>query len=230
MATRIDSEAVAGRIRYLLSQARITQARLAERISVDPSNLSKHLSGKLAIGESLVNRIVVDMGVSKSWLRDGVGLPYERGMRAREIDAEMPVRMTSTEGRGVPVYDIDVTAGRAELSRLFTQDRMIGRVDLPQLDDTSVIVHVSGNSMEPVIADGGNIAVRPISDPHVIFWGQIYVVVMEDYRMVKYLRRHDDPQLVILRSANPDYDDMEVPRSDILALYVVESILNFALR
>jgi phage repressor protein C with HTH and peptisase S24 domain len=53
---------------------------------------------------------------------------------------------------------------------------------------------------------------------------------MEDYRMVKYLRRHSDNDKVILHSANPDYDDMEVSRKDIIGLYLVEAILNYDIR
>ena len=60
-----------------------------------------------------------------------------------------------------------------------------------------------------------------------IFWGSVYVVVTEDYRMVKVVRRHQNPDMVILHSVNPNYDDMDVPRSKILALYLVETILNY---
>ncbi|MDE6377590.1 MAG: S24 family peptidase [Duncaniella sp.] len=63
-----------------------------------------------------------------------------------------------------------------------------------------------------------------------IFWGQIYVVQLEDYRMVKFVRRHKDPDKVILHSENPDYDDMDVDRRDILGMYLVEVILNCQIR
>ena len=129
-----------------------------------------------------------------------------------------------------PCRDIDVTAGAAELSRMFTVDRIVGVVDLPQLSRDSRIVRVSGDSMEPTIRNGGYIAIRRLTQRQTIFWGQIYVVVLEDFRMVKFLRRHADNNMVVLHSANPDYDDMDIARSDILDLYVVENILNFDIR
>ena len=74
-------------------------------------------------------------------------------------------------------------------------------------------------------------AIRPVSDSGYIFWGQIYVIVLDDYRLVKYLRRHpSDPGLVVLHSANPEYDDMDVARADLRRLFVVEAILNYELR
>ncbi len=230
MPENCQTETVVDRLRYLVKQSKMSQAQFARRIGIDPSNLSKHLTGKLAVNESLINRIVVDLGVSKQWLRDGSDVPFAKEAHAREIALESPMEILPMRRTGVPVYDIDVTAGCAELSRMFTDDRIVGVVDLPQLNRSCRIVRVNGDSMSPVIMNGGFIAIRPLSEQRNIFWGQIYVIVMEDYRMVKYLRRHSDNDKVILHSANPNYDDMEVMKGDIIDLYLVESIINYDLR
>lgn len=231
-----DNTALIERLRYLIEISRMSQAEFARRIGIDPSNLSKHLSGKLPMGDTLINRIVVETGVARQWLRDGEDTPFAKNTAPRAIDfgvarivpADEP---TESCGDGTPVYDIDVTAGCQELSRMFTVDRIIGTVNLPRINPNSAIVHVSGDSMAPVIMNGGYISIRPFNDLKNIFWGQIYVVVMDDYRMVKFVRRHpEDKMKVILHSANPAYDDMEVDRADIRSLYMVETILNYDIR
>ena len=88
------------------------------------------------------------------------------------------------------------------------------------------IVRVSGDSMSPVIRNGDYIAVRELSNLRQIFWGQIYVVILDDYRMVKYIRRHDDPEMVILRSENKRYDDMIIERMEIRDLMFVQNIIH----
>lgn len=219
---------VSDRIRFLIDHSRLSQAAFARRLGMDPANLSKHLSGKLPVTSGLINRIVADMNVSKSWLADGIGLPFERPQH-HTVLSEQPA--PSPLCHPVPVYDIDVTAGCVELSRLLTDDRIVGSIALPDLPRDCAILRVSGDSMIPVINNGGFVAIRRITNLDCIFWGQIFVIMLEDYRMVKYLRRHpSDPSLVVLRSANPQYDDMEVPRKDILGLYVVESVINYDLR
>ena len=65
-----------------------------------------------------------------------------------------------------------------------------------------------------------------VSNMSQIYWGQIYVVQLDDFRLVKYLRRHTDPNMVVLRSENPNYDDMDVRRSDIHELLLVQHILH----
>lgn len=58
----------------------------------------------------------------------------------------------------------------------------------------------------------------------------MYVIVLDDYRMVKFVRRNADNTKVTLHSDNPAYDDMEVNRDDIRRLYLVEAVINCDLR
>lgn len=216
------------RVRYLIRLLRKTQAQFGQLIGLDPSNLSRALSGGQPLRDTFINRIVVNVGVSKEWLLYGTGAPFPKGVHAGEVpDSGLRMLPAAPCRSGAPVYDIDVTAGCAELSRMFTDERIIGYLDMPGVSSENPICRVSGDSMSPRIVNGGYVSIRPLSDTSIIFWGQIYVVIMDDFRMVKYVRRHNDPSMVILHSANPAYDDMEVPRSAIRKLYMVETILNF---
>ena len=226
----MKTDTVIDRIHYLMRINNMSQARFARYIGIDPSNLSKVLTGKTPVSESLINRIVIDAGVSKSWLRDGVDTPFTKPLMAEEIIIDNPLTPQMNLEDATPVYDIDVTAGCRDLTSIFSSERPIGTVSLPGLRQEQIIVPVSGDSMAPTICDGGYVAIRPINDMRNIFWGQIYVVGLEEYRMVKFVRKHPDRSMVILHSANPDYDDMEVLRSDIRSLYLVENILNYSRR
>lgn len=231
MKEDFDNMEVAGRLRHLMDVKGYSQRRLASLLRLDPSNLSKVLSGKLPVTEGLINRVVADLCVSKRWLRDGVGLPYDKPVRAREVELEdTPEVLEYAVSGGVPVYDVEATAGCMSLERVFAEVRPVGMVAMPDLPEDSRFIRVRGDSMVPRIDNGAYVAVREVKDMRNIFWGQIYVVQLEDYRMVKFLRRHADPSKVILHSENPAYDDMDVDRKDILGLYVVDAIFNYQLR
>lgn len=213
-----DSAAgVVDRIRYLMGLNRMNQAQFAARIGVDPAAVSRVLKGKVAPGEALLNRIVVNFGVSKLWLAEGKDVPFPRSTSAT-IAADMP--------QGAPVYNVDVMAGTTPLSRMFTDEHIVGRINLPGINPELPIVRVSGNSMQPRLNPGCYISIRQVRPDSTLAWGQIYVVVLADFRVVKYVRRHPDPAKVILHSENPDYDDIEILRSDIEGLYLVENVIN----
>ena len=138
----------------------------------------------------------------------------------------MAASSTAFWTEGMPVYDLDVTAGPLTRERIFADDRIVGRIAMPGMDSECRVVRVSGDSMAPIINNGDYIAVREVSDTSIIYWGQIYVVLLDDYRMVKYLRRHPDDSKVVLRSANPAYDDIDVPKSAIRGLFFVNKIVK----
>ena len=214
------------RIKYLMKEMGLKQVQFAERIGVDTSNLSKYLNAHMPLSESFLNRLVVNLGVSKEWLLDGTDLPF--GKTPVRVDGEV---MASANGGGTPVYDVDVTAGVASgRNELFASENIVGWINLPNMSPNCRIVRVSGDSMAPVINDGDFVAVREVSNPNQIYWGQIYVVQLDDFRLVKYLRRHSDPNMVVLRSENPNYDDMDVRRSDIHEMLLVQHVLHLNTR
>lgn len=217
---------VTDRLRYLITRMRKTQAQFAELIGVEAPNFSRILNGHVKFTDAMANRIVVNLGVSKDWLLYGTDVPFPR------VDTSVPTYGDNDSRElnqrvGAPVYDIDATAGAVELSRMFTNENIIGYLNLPEVNPRNAIIRVSGESMIPQIANGAYVSVRPIGADSPIFWGQTYLVVLDDYRMVKVIRRHTDPGKVILHSNNPAYDDMEVGRDQIKGLFLVEAVLNY---
>lgn len=218
----MDNSSVISRVRYIMGELRLRQNSFAARIGCDVTNLSKQLNGKLPITDSFINKIVVNTGVSKEWLVSGAGVPFGKSDAPEALTAGL----TDSEAEGMPVYDLDVTAGPLTRERIFADDRIVGRIAMPGMDSECRVVRVSGDSMAPVINNGDYIAVREVGDTSIIYWGQIYVVLLDDYRMVKYLRRHPDDSKVVLRSANPAYDDIDVPKSAIRGLFFVSKIVK----
>ncbi|HRN03434.1 MAG TPA: helix-turn-helix transcriptional regulator, partial [Muribaculaceae bacterium] len=76
------SATIAERLRYLVDLTRKTQVEFGKLINVDPSNMSKILSGNYPITDAMVNRVVVNLGVSKDWLTNGTDVPYPKSATA----------------------------------------------------------------------------------------------------------------------------------------------------
>ena len=219
---------IALRIKELIKEMGISQNEFASRIGTDCSNFSKQINGKLAITSVLTNKIIVELGVSKEWLIEGKGEKYKVATTTNSKTITLPANIIrTTDATGAKVYDIDVTAGPSGRSLIFSSEQIIGSINVPFINPENYIVKVSGDSMSPVINNGDMLAIREVKNLNLIFWGQIYVVLLDDYRMVKYIRKHENPDLVILKSANKDYDDIEIPRDEIRALFVVENIIRF---
>lgn len=167
------------------------------------------------------------------WLVTGKGVMLnnedpERTEKKIEI-TENVIKIGKYEG--ALVYDIDGTCGTSPRSMEFTQENIIGSVNLPEINPHSPIIRANGDSMEPVIFDGDRIAIREIVNKEDIFYGQIYLVLTEEYRMIKYIRKcKEDENFVILKSRNPEYDDIRIQKDKIKKLFIVENILAIKTR
>ena len=229
------SASIADRLKYLILFTRKTQAQFAAELHIDPATLSKLLSGRLDVSKRMASRISGATGCDRDWLVLGTGIPFPRTATpstvvreiCRGVSAITDPEVCRYEMIGAPVYDIDVTAGHDALAAMFTDEHIVGRLFLPSINPASPIVRVSGESMKPQIPDGSYISIRPIANDSTIFWGQPYLVVTDDYRMVKVLRRHPDESKILPHSFNPEFDDIELPRDQIRHLFVVQSVITY---
>ena len=133
--------------------------------------------------------------------------------------------------QGTPVYDIDVTCGDMSRPIVFTDEHIIGHVSLPNVSPNAVIVRANGDSMEPHINDGDWIAVREVFNFNELYYGQVYLVITEELRLLKYLRKDEDEQnYILLRSENDRYDDIRLAKSSIRSLFIVENVLSLKIK
>lgn len=155
--------------------------------------------------------------LNQSWLLTGEGemlnTEKQEGLK-KDVDS-------------TPVYDIDATCGTQYRDIIFTEDTIIGHVSLPGISKDSCIVRANGDSMEPQIHDGNMVVIREIKSWQDIFYGQMYLILLDEYRMIKYIRRYepDEENYIILRSENPKYDDIKLRKDKIRKLFIVENIL-----
>jgi len=157
-------------------------------------------------------------------------LLYNEGDMIKE-PMEPPPEVVEVTEYGTKVYDIDATCGDRSRPIVFADEHVIGHVQLPNVARDAMIIRANGDSMEPHIHDGDWIAVREVANLNVLYYGQVYLVITNEYRLLKYLRRDADEQhYVILRSDNKNYDDIRLPKADIRHLFIVENILSLHIK
>ena len=132
---------------------------------------------------------------------------------------------TDRESKLIPYYNIDVTAGSKDL---FTDNRetIDYRIDMPGFKDCDFAVPVSGHSMYPKISSGNIIFCKKVDHKEFIEYGHIYLIVTNDRRMIKQIRRSENKDCLMLVSENPDYDTFDIKKELIQYLYLVKGWAN----
>lgn len=199
---------------------RLTTQEIADKLNISSSLLYKLYNGERIPQDDVVKKIE-DL-IEKDNLNLDNELQEKKGIykykNAETID---------TTGK-VPYYDIDVTAGNVQLFQDNNQMPSDYYTVPKEIQDVDFCFKVRGDSMYDKILPGAIVFVKQIMDISVIEFGQVFIVITDEQRMVKYVRRHptrpDD--MVVLRSHNNNYDDIDLLKEKITNLLLVKGYLN----
>lgn len=219
----IQSE-TGGNVRAFAKSINVSQQSLNRIFCIDKRN------GKYPSVSNDIKQGIIDVyGKDEIWFITDIDASEEGKVNLSLIKSDI-TQSDIKEGdySGALVYDIDGTCGPENRDIDFTKDNIIGSVNLPGINKSSYIIRANGDSMEPRIYDGNMVVIREIQNWEDVFYGQIYMILLDEYRMIKYIRRYepDEENYIILRSENPQYDDIKLHKSKIRKLFIVENILS----
>lgn len=162
------------------------------------------------------------------WLLTGVGTMLLSEERSDKTISIQQTEIKESTRKGALIYDIDATCGLSGRDIEFADERVVGSIDAPEINPDSKIIFATGDSMLPLIASGDRIVIRRIESWDYFNYGQVYLIITNEYRFIKRVRRHpkDDENLILLRSENSEFDDIDLPRKEIIHLFIVENILS----
>jgi hypothetical protein len=199
-------------------EKRITTQEIADILEISSSLLYKLYNGERIPQDEVVKKIGDLLKNDKTHTNNEL---QEEKTKFKNIEA------IETIGK-VPYFDLDVTAGNVQLFQ--NNDQIVADYyTVPkEIQDVDFCFKVRGDSMYDKILPGAIVFVKQIVDISVIEYGQVFIVITEEQRMVKYVRRHptrpDD--MVLLRSHNNHYDDIDLLKEKIINLLLVKGYLN----
>lgn len=195
--------------------------------SVGLSNGAVHKVGDGTRSKTIdkISEIYTDLNTV--WLKTGVGEMLIDTERSDKTVSVLQSSISENTRKGTLIYDIDATCGTDGRALEFTDEKVIGSIDAPEINPHSQIIFASGDSMQPLIYSGDRIVIRKIESWDYFNYGQVYLIITNEYRLIKRVRRHpkDEENLILLRSENKEYDDIDLPKKEILYLYLVENVL-----
>ncbi|CDA83565.1 uncharacterized protein BN772_02035 [Bacteroides sp. CAG:754] len=204
----------------------LSRRKFQDAIGVSNSYIQNISKG---ISNDVLNRISIQYPeLNTNWLLTGIGEMLQSAER-NEKSISVPQTAVSTKQRkGALIYDIDATCGLSGRDIEFTDEKVIGSIDAPEINPDSKIIFATGDSMLPLIASGDRVVIRKIESWDYFNYGQVYLIITNEYRLIKRVRRHpkDADNLILLRSENSDYDDIDLPKREIIHLFIVENILS----
>lgn len=218
------------RLKLAIENKGVTPYAIGRDTKVSKVSVRNYLEGTKPSLENL-NILSEYLGVSVEWLATGKEGVSETTIESEERQNKMITIPQSTitvnKRKGALIYDIDATCGFDGRDIEFVDEKIVGSIDAPEINPESKIIFATGDSMLPLITSGDRIVIRRIESWDYFNYGQVYLIITNEYRFIKRVRKHpkDEENLILLRSENPEYDDIDLPKKEIIHLFIVENIL-----
>lgn len=142
------------------------------------------------------------------------------------------LRTDSTiEVQSIPLYNIEGTAGLVPLFNDTNSQTPVDYINIPHLPKCDGAIHVTGDSMYPLLKSGDIVLYKQINDflPN-IFWGEMYLISIdmegEEYVTVKYIQKSDKEDHIKLVSHNQHHSDKLVHIAKVRALAFVKASIR----
>ena len=131
----------------------------------------------------------------------------------------------------IPLFDLEASAGLVPLFTDTASQKPVDFITIPNLPKCDGAIHVTGDSMYPLLKSGDIVLYKKINDIlNNIFWGEMYLVSVdlegEEYITVKYIQKSEKPNHIKLVSHNQHHSDKEVHIAKVRALAFVKASIR----
>jgi transcriptional regulator with XRE-family HTH domain len=229
----IEKSMISERLKTVRKQLKLSQQKFGQPLKIGQDAISDYENGRNEPSERTIEAILKEYSINRSWFDTGEGEMFDTAIakegqvipakKAQLYLSQLPEKAAADY---IPYYDVEITAGQIEQYFDDVEEIPEGYVYAPQYRGC-VMCNVKGNSMYNLIYPGARLYVYQLHDKKYIDFGQIYLVVLNTMRVLKYIRRHPtDDTKITLSSHNKEHDDWDVEKADIINLFQVKGFEN----
>jgi hypothetical protein len=129
-----------------------------------------------------------------------------------------------------PLLELEAFAGVGDSFTAGTEmGSLTERFVIPSFEGVHIdfMIKVRGSSMYPKYNSGDVVACRLIKEILYLQWNKVYVIdTFSNGVMIKRLKKGDDEATITLKSDNKDYDDFNIPKTDIRNIALVVGVIR----
>lgn len=213
---------------------KLTQEALAQKLGVSGQKIISNWENGVAKPEMDTMLTVSEvLEVSIDWLLTGKN-KYNAPVTGTNMVKEEFIRYETAIGnaptKSIPYYEsVEITAGKAN----YIQDSHeipSDFINIPWFTDCTLAFPFAGDSMYPRLQAGEILLCKELPNwRDYLPYGEIFVIITDSLRTVKYIKRAEDNNKYCLVSENPHYEPFEIDKSHILNILIVKGTIKRSL-
>lgn len=197
----------------------LSQLEVARYLGLSKGQMSKLVSGTARLHADHLQKLLEN---DKGWNTEFLTDPAWTNLESGKAKATSP-----QENLGIPLIPLEAIAGPG--TPAYEDEKELEYYSVPAFRDSDFLIRVKGDSMSPKFTGGDLVACKKIDIGSVFFiqWNRVYVVYTKSQGvMIKRLQPSEKEDCVKCVSDNEKYAPFDVPKSDIIALALVNGSIS----
>lgn len=209
-------DTVRQRIKDILAYSSSNVNILSKAIGIPQNTLNRQVNGDTTIPiDTILSIIGLYDSISPEWLLLGKG----DMLKSNAVSAVQ-------DTNGIPLYRIEAAAGFGNSNFSIEDTDIEARYKIKELETSSFMLHVRGDSMTPTYNNGDIVAVQVVTDYRKIQWGKPHLISSTgDGMLIK--RIYDDEGDIVAVSDNPTYKPIHITKDEISGVAIVKGCVKF---
>ena len=203
------------RIKLIRASLGMTAVKFGEKMGYSNGASYENIENRTKKFSSIcLQRLVKAYNVNNNYVLTGEGSMFTDKPDNKRDNTAGAIYSNDT----IPYYDIEISAGPITFYQDY-KEMPSQKIEIPFIKDVDLAMPVYGDSMYPKIKNGDIVLLKEV-DKGLIMYGEIYLVITNDYRVLKYVRKHQSIDSVVLLSENDRFDPVEITKDEIIHIFL----------
>lgn len=228
------------RIRTIREKLGLDQIQFAAGLDIRQGSYSAIENDRVGLSYKVRNKLFEVFRINIDYIIDGEGEMFTDPDFAKQ--AAMNIRIGPIAGRPesgtrilqketsvnkrIPYYDVDFSAGKVAVFNDHSEEPAY-YIDINPFNDCDFAVRIFGDSMYPMFQNGDTVICKAVNDISVIIFGEAYLIITDEHRMLKYIRKGTSDDNIMVVSENKElYDPFTLPIKKIRKLFIVKGVIK----
>lgn len=161
--------------------------------------------------------------ISLDWIITGEGEMFEPEITDVPVVNKRNIKGDLSKTR--PRIPIDAAAGSLSFALSAVSENQCERYPIiPQFPKYDFTIIARGDSMEPELESGDELACLFVQESSFIQWGRVHILDTEQGVVVK--RVFDKGDSILCKSTNPEYEPFKIPKREVYKMALVVGVIR----
>lgn len=212
------------RLKQYIDSKGISIAAFEQSVGMSNASFGKSLKNNGAIGTDKLEKILsVYSEISPTWLLTGEGEMIKPEIEDVPVVNKERVKRDLSKTR--PRIPIDAAAGSLSFALSAVSENQCECYPIiPQFPKYDFTIIARGDSMEPELESGDELACLFVQESSFIQWGRVHILDTEQGVVVK--RVFDKGGSILCKSTNPEYEPFKIPKREVYRMALVVGVIR----